>query len=112
MESDVHADVPCTPDSGTQVADSNAVAHLVDVLAAGLQRSGNEADTVDDVIKLNLELGAGIAGLDGADLVADLGDGVAQVHGNLVILHSITQEGGIGKAGRLCGNFVSVLLHL
>ena len=108
---DLHAGCPCAPDNGTQVADSLAVADLVDVLLAAVcERSGNEADAVDDVVKLDLEGLAAVAGLDGSNAVADFGDGVTEVGGNLVVLHCVTQEGGVGKAGSLCCDQVVCVL--
>ena len=106
---DGHADVPRAPDNGTQVADRNAVADTVDGLLAldllggslAANRSGNEADAVDNAVALDEEGLAGLNVLDGAALVGDLGNGGVQVNGNLVVLHSVTQEGGVGKAGSL-----------
>ena len=103
-----HADVPRTPDNGTQVADGNAVADSVDVGALLADRGGNEADAVDDGVALAAE--GLVRGLDGAVAVADLGDGGVQVNGNLMVLHGVTQEGGVGKAGGLCRDQVVAVL--
>ena len=105
----LHADVPSAPDNGTQVADGNTVADTEDGLLAldlagqilAAYRSRNEADTVDNVVALDEELLAGLDVLNGAALVGDLGDSGLEVNGNLVVLHSITQERGVGKAGNI-----------
>jgi len=34
-----------------------------------------------------------------------------QIHGHLVILHGVAQEGGVGKAGGLCRNQIAGVLH-
>ena len=115
---DGHADVPCAPDNGTQVADRDAVADTVDGFLAldllggslAADRSGNEADAVDNAVALDEEGLAGLNVLDGAALVGDLGDGGVQIDGNLVILHCVAQIGGVRKAGRLRGNEVAGVL--
>ena len=71
---------------------------------------GNKADAVDNVVALDEEGLAGLDVLDGAALVGDLGDSAVQVDGNLVVLHRVAQEGGVGKAGRLSGNEVVCVL--
>ena len=102
MGSDLHADVPSTPDDGAEVADGNAVAHAEDLLVVlTADRSRDKADAVDDVVALDVE-GLSVRTLDGHAAVADGGDGGVQVGRNLVVLHRVTQEGGVGKAGGLC----------
>ena len=108
----LHADVPSAPDNGAEIADSDTVADTEDGLlaldlaggGASAYRSRDKADAVDDVITLDEEGLAGLDVLDGAALVGDLGDSAVQVDGNLVVLHRVTQVGGIGKAGRLRGD--------
>ena len=107
--SDLHADVPCTPNDGAQVADGNAVTDAVHVTALVTNRSGHKADAVDDVVALDLE-GLSVRTLDGHAAVADGGDGGVQVGRNLVVLHRVTQEGGVGKAGSLCRDQVAGVL--
>ena len=115
---DGHADVPRAPDNGTQVADRDAVADTVDGFLAldllggslAADRSGNEADAVDNAVALDEEGLAGLNVLDGAALVGDLGNGGVQVNGNLVVLHSVTQEGGVGKASSLSRDKVAGVL--
>ena len=72
-------------------------------------RSRHEADAVDDVVASDLE-GLAILTLDGDAAVVDLGDGGVQVGRNLVVLHRVTQEGGVGKAGSLSSNQVAGVL--
>ena len=72
--SDLHADIPCTPDDGAQVADGNAVAHAVDLLVVlAADRSRDEADAVDHVVARDEGALAGLDVLDGAAGVRDLG---------------------------------------
>ena len=71
-------------------------------------RSRDKADAVDDGVAVLLT--GAVRGLDHAVAVADLGDGAVQIDRNLVILHGITQEGGVGKAGGLCRNQVVAVL--
>ena len=106
----LHADVPCAPDSGTQVADGDTVADAVDVLALAADRCGNEADAVYDVVVLDLKYVLAVLGSDNDGLVLDLADGMLKVGGNLVILENITQEGSVGQADVLCGNEVLCVL--
>ena len=61
--SELHRDVPGTPDGGAQVADGDAVAHAVDVRALFADRRRDEADTVDNGVALLLEFA--VRGLDG-----------------------------------------------
>ena len=47
----LHADSPCTPDDGTQVADGDTVADTVGLLVAlAADGGGNKADAVDDAV--------------------------------------------------------------
>ena len=62
--SDLHADIPCTPDDGAQVANGNAVTDAVHVTALVANRSRHEADAVDDVVASDLE-GLAVLTLDG-----------------------------------------------
>lgn len=72
----LHADSPCTPDDGTQVADGDTVADTVGLLVAlAADGGGNKADAVDDAVTLNEGRLAGLNILDGAALVGYLGDG-------------------------------------
>ena len=115
---DLHADIPCAPDDCAQIADGDAVANAMNCLPAldlagcGLaaDRGRHEADAVDNAVALDEEGLAGLNILDGAALVGDLGDGGVQVNGNLVVLHSVTQVRGIGKAGSLSRNEVARVL--
>ena len=85
--SDLHADVPCTPDDGAQVADGNAVTDAVHVTALVANRSRHEADAVDDVVASDLE-GLAVLTLDGDAAVVDLGDGGVQVGRDLCLLYT------------------------
>lgn len=103
---DGHADVPRAPDNGTQVADRDAVADTVDGFLAldllggslAADRSGNEADAVDNAVALDEEGLAGLNVLDGAALVGDLGDG----SGTAGICHALPGAGAAvqGAYGR------------
>ena len=108
---DCHADVPCAPDSGTQVTDSNTVTNAVNVLALAADRLGNEADAVYDVVVFDLGNGLAVLGLNGDGLVANVGDGALEVGGNLLVSEHITQEGSIGQADVLCRNEVCCILY-
>ena len=108
---DLHADIPCTPDSGTQVADGDTVADAVDVCTLAAYGSGNEADAVYDVVVLDLEYILAVLGSDNDGLVLDLTDGVLEVSGNLMELENITQEGSVGQADVLCRNEVPCELY-
>ena len=52
--SDLHADVPGTPDSSAQVADGNAVTHAVNIALLLSDRRRDKADTVDHIVALDL----------------------------------------------------------
>ena len=104
----LHADVPCAPDSGTQVADGDTVADAVDVLALAADRCGNEADAVYDVVVLDLKYVLAVLGSDNDGLVLDLADSMLKVSGNLVILENITQEGSVGQADVLCLSLIHI----
>ena len=92
--SDLHADVPGTPDNGAQVADGHAVAHKVDVASGLGNRSGHEADSVDDVVRLNLGHGAVLALYHDA-AVLDLTDGALEIDGHTVEHQRFAQEAGV-----------------
>ena len=52
--SDLHADVPGTPDSSAQVADGNTVTHAVNIALLLSDRSRDKADAVDHIVALDL----------------------------------------------------------
>ena len=52
--SDLHADIPGTPDSSAQVADGNAVTHAVNIALLLSDRRRDKADTVDHIVALDL----------------------------------------------------------
>ena len=52
--SDLHADIPGTPDSSAQVADGNTVTHAVNIALLLSDRRRDKADTVDHIVALDL----------------------------------------------------------